>query len=97
MEEIKLRDLTDNGFIRFSIKAKDTVENEEVHSQFRTFCKVECDDDYTLGLRTLMNYYSDRGMFEAMWDNLKELEARIVELEVKDKPVEKKEVKLGTF
>jgi len=83
------------GFLRFSIKAKDTPDNKAVHSDFKGFAGVVCNDDYTLALKTLLMYYSDRGMFETLHERVAELEARVQELE--QKPISKEEDKNEAF
>lgn len=82
----------DEKFIRFSIKANDTEENQKIHDAFREFCRVECDDNYTFGLRRLLENYQDDAKFEALWDKYMYLEAELSELKRKleepEKPVE---------
>jgi len=78
-----LRDLSDNGFVWFTIRAKDTEHNVNVHKSFQEFANVECKGDYTLALHLLLSYYSDRGMFEAISNKLLELEQRIADVESK--------------
>jgi hypothetical protein len=41
----------------FTIRADDTQENKNVHKAFKDFCKAETDNNYTLGLRKLLEYY----------------------------------------
>jgi len=55
-EKDGLRDIA-KGTIRFSIKAEDTLENLQVHCAFKNFCQVETDNNYTLGIRKLLEYY----------------------------------------
>lgn len=83
MVDIDLSGLQDHGvkgYVRFSIKAKDTDNNKAIHSDFKAFAEMVCNGDYTLALGTLMRSYEDRGMFEAMWDKLKDVEHRIEEV-----------------
>lgn len=56
--DIDLRDIA-KGYIRFSIRADDTIENKQVHEAFKEFCKVETDNNYTLGIRKLLEYYQE--------------------------------------
>lgn len=83
------------GYVRFSIKAKDTKNNKAIHSDFKAFAEMVCSGDYTLALGTLMRSYEDRGMFEAMWDKLKEIEAKVEE--IKTVPEEIEEVENEAF
>ena len=68
------------GYVRFSIKAKDSKENKAIHSNFKEFANMVCNGDYTVALGLLMRSYEDRGMFEAMWEKLKEVEGSIEEV-----------------
>jgi len=84
-----IRDIPATGYIRFSIKAEDTETNDITHKAFKEFCKIECGNDYTFGLRTLLKAYEEDYRFEALWEKTQELNARIDSLE--NKPKEKKE------
>jgi len=86
-----LRDIAP-GTIRFSIKAEDTKENEGVHAAFKEFCKVETDNNYTQGLRKLLEYYQNDFKYEMIYDKLEDqsitledLRGSIVELQKKPK------------
>jgi hypothetical protein len=91
MTEMHLDELNVPGFIRFSIKAKDTEENNRVHNMFREFCKVEVDDNYTLGLKKLLEYYAEDYKFESLHLMIEELKAEIDELR-ESKPKKEKEL-----
>lgn len=83
MEEkngVNLKDLNAEGFIRFSIKAKDTNENESVHKSFKEFCKLETDDNYTLGLRKLLEYYQGDFKYEALYQEIEDLRLEIAKI-----------------
>lgn len=84
-----VREIPAIGFIRFSIKAEDTENNDMTHKAFKEFCKVECGNDYTLGLKTLLKAYEDDYRFESMWEKIQEMNSRINTLEPKKE--EKKE------
>ena len=91
-----LKDLA-KGYIRFSIKAEDTAENVKVHADFKEYCKVECDNNYTQGLKTLLEYVKADVKTMAMYELIDALSARIAVLEAKAlEPVkeEKKEKEL---
>ena len=93
MEEVKtdtknmgLRDFAD-GSIRFSIRADDTEENQKVHDAFKEFCKVETDNNYTQGLRKLLEYYQGDFKIEMLHNvqqehavSLADLKGSIIEL-----------------
>ena len=94
MDDIKLRDLAD-GTIRFSITAEDNTDNDKTHKDFRQWCKGYTKNDYTIGLRVLLDYYHSNGYFELLWEQLKNLETRITELEAQELP--EKETNNGCF
>lgn len=76
----------EEGFIRFSIKAKDTDENKRIHEMFREFCKSEADDNYTLGLKILIEYFSQDFKFESLHLMIEELRSEIDAMKEKPKP-----------
>jgi hypothetical protein len=63
-----LRTMADKGFIRFSIKANDTDENQRVHEAFKEFCNVECDGNYTQGLKILLKNYENDYRFDSLYE-----------------------------
>ena len=83
------------GFVRFSIKAKDNEHNKSIHNNFKEFSSIVCGGDYTLALDTLLRCYSERENLEALWSKVKELEARLDALE--STPVEKEDDDGGAF
>lgn len=100
MEEVEtkynnntLRSVSQNGYIRFSIKANDTDENVKVHEAFKDFAKVECDDNYTLALRKLLEYYEMDVKYTIMYQKIEELEFNLKELENKLKEPKKENKK----
>jgi hypothetical protein len=56
INKVDFKDLWENK-TGFTIKADDTQENKNVHKAFKDFCKIETDNNYTLGLRKLLEYY----------------------------------------
>jgi len=74
MEEMNLDKLGVQGYIRFSIKADDTPENTSVHDAFKEFCKAETDNNYTQGIRKLLEYYQSDFKYEAIWEAIKEIQ-----------------------
>lgn len=98
-EDMNLQDLNVPGFIRFSIKAKDTVENHSVHTSFKDFCRVETDDNYTLGLRKLLEYYQGDFKYEVLHQEIEDLKLELIQLKEKlDKPsVNESDNKDGVF
>ena len=92
-----LRDFAD-GFIRFNIKADDTEENQKVHEAFKEFCKLETDNNYTQGLRKLLEYYQGDFKYEMLYDRLDEQALLLQEL--KESVIQKqqrKEENTGLF
>lgn len=84
INDIDLRDLS-KGFIRFSIKAEDTEQNQEVHQDFKEFCRIETDNNYTLGLKKLLDTYSGDIKFEILYQEIQTLKNDIELLKVKPK------------
>ena len=89
-KELREMDI-DNKFIRFSIKADDTEENQKVHDAFKEFCKVECDDNYTQGLRKLLEYYQEDFKFTSIWDRIGMLSGEVEQLKIKLAEPQKKQ------
>lgn len=81
--EVNLRELSEQGFIRFSIKDKDTPQNQAIHDGFREFARVECRDNYTVALEKLLEYYQSDAKFEILWDKIQELEQRVAVLQTR--------------
>jgi hypothetical protein len=89
------------GTVRFSIKADDTMENMQVHAAFKDFCRVENDNNYTQGLRKLLEYYQSDAKIETIFNLIQEqnvalqdLTASVVELQTpKVKEVNEEESK----
>lgn len=71
------------GYIRFSIKADDTPENQTTHEDFKKFSTMVCKGDYTLALRLLMLGYGNLSLFESSWDKIKSMEEQITNIEGK--------------
>lgn len=84
----------EEGTIRFSIKANNTSTNEAIHEEFKNFCEIECDNNYTMGLKLLLDYKKDDYKFELLYETIKKLNIEIEELKSKlNKPVtDEKEV-----
>jgi len=92
MVDIDLRPLSDEGYIRFSIKAKDTPSNEAIHDSYRAFCKVHSKNDYTQGLNVLLKAYDYVANVNALWRAFEDLEEQVAvlsdKLEVEKKVAE---------
>lgn len=80
-KKINLRELTDDGYIRFSIKAKDTVQNEAIHSAYREFCRVHAKNDYTWGLDLLLRSFDFVSNINGIWKAVEDLEERMIAVE----------------
>ncbi len=88
----ELKDVVEKGYVRFSIKADDTESNEAVHDGFKEFCKLECDNNYTVGLKTLLNYYQADYKYETLYGLYQEVKGELNELKAKlEKPKKKEE------
>lgn len=79
--KVNLNGLSDKGFTRFSVKADDTKENQQVHDAFKEYCRIECDNNYTQGLRKLLEYYQGDFKYEALWDKVVGIEGVNQELQ----------------
>ena len=80
-QDMELRDLTDNGFTRFSIKAQDSVENHKVHEMFKEYAKTEWDNNYTLALKSLLALVTEDYKYSASMSMIDKLMQRIEILE----------------
>ena len=47
-----------------TIKCKRNDQNEEVIDSFKKFCELETDNDYTQGLKRLLEHYQASFLFE---------------------------------
>ena len=86
-KDMGLREIA-TGYIRFSIKADDTVENHQVHEAFKEFCKIETDNNYTQGIRKLLEFYQSDYKTELLKDaidsvqvSLEDLKASVISLQ----------------
>jgi hypothetical protein len=87
-----LRKVAWEGHIGFTVKAKDTDQNLEVHNRFREFCKENCEGNYTLGLKQLLEIVS---LFELIMELTDEVE--LLKVQIQDKKEDKDEVKNNAF
>ncbi len=85
-------------FIGFNIKALETPENIAVHTAFREYCKTETDNNYTLGIRKLLEEHEQDWKYALLAQGLAELQAEMAEAKAnkKDNKVEDKKDK-GAF
>lgn len=85
-----LREIAE-GYIRFSIKAKDTEDNKAIHDGFKAYCEAECDNNYTQGIRNLLKNYENDFKFQALYELAEYLKTEVAILkreieELKKKP-----------
>jgi hypothetical protein len=95
MVDMELEDMQKfgvSGFIRFGVKAVDNELNREVHEAFRSFCRIECENDYTQGLKLLLERSGFLDIFGGLEARISVLEAKLDE---KSKEVSKEEVEDG--
>lgn len=92
-QDIDLKGLDVPGYVKFTIKADDNIENNTVHEAFKEMAKVECGNDYTLALRKLLEYYERDAKFDSLYSLIVELDQRITVIEqaLSDEPVEEEE------
>jgi hypothetical protein len=95
-----LRDIAE-GTVRFGIKAKDTLENIQIHSAFKEFCRIETDNNYTQGIKKLLEYYQADFKYEMIFEKLQDqavaldnLRESVIELA---KPKNTKEEEFDSF
>lgn len=86
-----------DGKIGFSIKADDTVENQEIHKMFQVYCLHKTRNDYTQGLKLLLqrSYELEEFEYSELIEKVEQLETRIAVLEAKS--LESKEKDEGLF
>lgn len=87
----------EEGIIRFSIRAKNTEQNAQIHAAFREFCKNETNDDYTLGLKVLLQYYQDDYKYATLRDLIMTLKMEIDELRAKIETAKPQDKDLEAF
>lgn len=97
MKEINIRDLSEEGKIWFTIRANDTEQNSTIHKAYKDYCKTECNNDYTMGLKRLLELSDGEAKFEMLYDTLVELQSRVAELEKPKKEEKEEEPNNGTF
>jgi hypothetical protein len=75
--EEALRKLPVEGYVWLNIRATNTPENVAIHTAFKDFCKQECDDNYTIGLKVLLGGFSLDGSVPELVSKVKELEEKV--------------------
>ncbi len=96
IEEVK-GDFMDDGKIWFTIRANNTPENIAIHKAFKEYSKIECDNNYTLGLRNLMEYRQADFKYESLYAELQQVKAEVKELKAKIEPKKEKKDNEDTF
>ena len=87
--------LGENGYIGFSVKAKNTEENALIHSEFQAFAKAVSKNNYTKALGVLLENFKDDYRFSMLADEIQQLKERVQELEQRGEVQKKPEP--GTF
>lgn len=75
--------LGEEGTVRFGIKAKNTPENIAIHEAFKSFCEKECNNDYTLGLKYLLESMQTDFKYESLSERLMYIREELDELKTK--------------
>lgn len=78
MEEMNsaLRQMTEGKkTIRFSIKCDDTAENQAVHDAFKEFARTECDNNYTMAIRKMLEALQEDWKYESLSIRISNLES----------------------
>ena len=80
------------------IKSKKNDSNEAIINGFRSFCEIETNNDYTQGLKRLLEYYEIDSKYEMFARKFVEIEEKIAILEASlSKPKKKETEKKGVF
>jgi hypothetical protein len=74
--------LGEDGTIRFGVKTKNTPENVAIHENFKRFCEQECNNDYTLGLKFLLNAIASDYKYESLSERITYLKTELDELRI---------------
>lgn len=96
VEEVR-GDFMDDGKVWFTVRANNTPENVAIHAAFKNYSKIECDNNYTLGLRTLMEYKQADYKYEMLYAEIAQLKQKFQELSAKIEPKKKEMKEEGTF
>lgn len=86
---------TGKEIVAITIKADYTPEALAVHNAFREFCQAETQDNYTQGLRRLLENTEKQFMIELLSQKVLELESKL-NTENKESKKDKKDLG-GTF
>ena len=74
-------DRTEEDFISLFIKTKKSFENKNTLDAFKLFCEREAKNDYTFGLRLLLNNLDYVHSMNALWSRYEEVDDRVSSLE----------------
>lgn len=94
MKKMDLKSLSEDGCIRLVLKAKDTEVNQAVYEGFKEFCKIETDNNYTVGLRKLLEFYQMDYRNELIVNEINDLRVVLAEIKTSVEGIVKKEVKV---
>lgn len=83
-----LAELGVEGSIGFSIKAKNNEVNIAIHEAFKEFCKYETDNNYTLGIKLLLDNWEQSNKLLYIIERIAQLEQEISQLKQKPKQKE---------
>jgi len=94
-----LREVSWDGCIGFTVKAKDTDCNQQTHNRFRSFCNDNTEGNYTLGLKQLLEIVDSDYKYQSLFEMIMDLqdEIAIIKTKLEDKKTEKKEVEHNAF
>jgi hypothetical protein len=68
------------GYIGFNVKAKDSEENRVVHNSFRRFCKERSGNNYTKGIKLLMELSEFDFKYEMLYNEVHRLTIEIEQM-----------------
>ncbi len=72
---------SDSNFISLFIKASSSLENKNTFNSFKFFCESNTKNDYTLGLRLLLQNLDYVNGMNALWSRFEELDSKVSFLE----------------
>lgn len=76
----------------FTVKYNNTENNESIHKAFIEFSWAECDGNYLLAIKKLLENYSDDYRYSLLMAAIDELKGSVIGLQEGSKKVEKEKV-----
>jgi hypothetical protein len=96
----ELRKLPVEGYIWLNIRSTNTSTNVETHKAFKSFAKIETDDNYTQAIKKLLEYWDlfhNQSQIPELLGKIHLLEERVEQLEQKVESQRKEDKDEGVF